>query len=84
MTSSSVGKEPTSISCDDEDCEMLPNASFVNNFNVDESREIIVPHTKRAKTLTSYLWNCFVKIGVGKDGKKNANARLVGRNTLCK
>ena len=41
MTSSSVEKEPTSISCDNEDCEMLPNASFVNNSNVDESRETI-------------------------------------------
>ena len=51
MTSFSVKKEPTSISCDDEDCEMLQNASFVNNSNVDESHETIEPQTKRAKTL---------------------------------
>ena len=52
MTSSNVGKEPTSISCDDKDCQMLSNASFVNNSNIDESHETIEPQTKRVKTLT--------------------------------
>ena len=79
MTSSSVGKEPSIISCDDEDCEMLLNASLVNNSNVDESQETIEPHTKRAKTLTSNVWNCFVKIGVGKDGKEKCKCKACGK-----
>ena len=83
MTSSSVRKEPTSISCDDEDCEMLSNASFVNNSNVDESHETIEPHTKRAKTLTSYVWNCFVKIGIGKDGKERCKCNAYGTEHTC-
>ena len=70
MTSSSVGNEPTRISCDDEDYEIFPNASLLNNSNVDESHETTEPQTKRAKTLTSDVWNCFVKIGVGKDDKE--------------
>ena len=83
MTSFSVGKEPTSISCDDEDCEMFPNASFVNNSNVDESHETIEPQTKRAKTLTSDVWNCFVKIGVGKDGKEKCKCKACGKEYTC-
>ena len=69
MISSIVGNEPTSISCDDEDCQMLPNASFVNDSNVDESHGTIEPQTKRAKILTSDVRNYFMKIGVDKDGK---------------
>ena len=83
MTSSSVGKEPASISCDDEDREMLPNDSFVNNSNVDESHETIEPQTKRAKTLTSDVWNCFVKIGVGKDDKEKYKCKACGKEYTC-
>ena len=54
MTSSSVGNErnTTSISCDDEDCQMLENPSFVSKTNVDESHDTIEPQTKKAKALT--------------------------------
>ena len=79
MTSSSVGKEPTSISCDDEDCQMLPNASFVNDSNVDKSHRTIEPQTKRAKTLTSYVWNYFMKIGIDKDGKEKCKCKAYGK-----
>ena len=83
MTYSSVRKEPTSISCDDEDCEILSNASFVNNSIVDESHETIEPQTKRAKTLTSNVWKCFVKIGVGKDGKEKCKCKACGKEYTC-
>ena len=83
MASSSVGKEPTSINCDDKDCQMLPNASFVNNYNVDESHETIEPQIKRAKTLTSNVWNYFMKIGVGKDGKEKCKCKACGKECTC-
>ena len=53
MASSSVGNEPntTSISCGDEDCQMLQTPSFVSNTNIDESHETIEPQTKKAKAL---------------------------------
>ena len=67
MASSSVGNEPntTGISCNDEDCQMLQNSSFVSNTNIDESHEIIEPQTKKAKTLTSNVWNFFCETWVG-------------------
>ena len=70
MASSSVGNEPntTSISCDDEDCQMLENPSFVSKTNVDESHDTIEPQTKKAKALTSDVWNFFMKIEMGNDG----------------
>ena len=51
MASSSVGNEPntTGISCNDEDCQMLQNSSFVSNTSIDESHEIIEPQTKRPR-----------------------------------
>ena len=59
MTSSSVGKElnATSISCLYEDCQMLENPNFVSNPKVDESHNTIEPQTKKAKALTSDVWN---------------------------
>ena len=55
MASSSVGNEPNTIgiSCDDEDCQMLQNPSFMSNTNIDESHETIKPQTKLTKALTS-------------------------------
>ena len=85
MASSSVGNEPntTGISCNDEDCQMLQNSSFVSNTNIDESHEIIEPQTKKAKTLTSDVWNFFVKLGLGKDGKEKCKCKACGKEYTC-
>ena len=85
MASSSVGNEPntTGISCNDEDCQMLQNSSFVSNTNIDESHEIIEPQTKKAKTLTSDVWNFFVKLGLGKDDKEKCKCKACGKEYTC-
>ena len=72
MASSSVGKKPNtaSISCDDEDCQMLEKPSFVSKTNVDESHDTCEPQTKNVKALTSNVLIFFEKIGVGNDGKE--------------
>lgn len=84
MASSSVGKTPNtnSSSCDaEDDCQMLQNPSFMIKIDVDK---IIEPQTKRSKTLTSHVWNYFVKIGVGKDGKEKQMQGLWELIYLCK
>ena len=83
MTSSSVGNEAntTNISCDaEDDCQILQNPTVVGNIDVDE---IVQPQTKKAKTLTSDVWNYFVKIGVIKDGKEKCKCRACGKEYSC-
>ena len=89
MASSSVGNGPNTVStnCDTkddcqntvntscdakDDCQMLPNPSFRSNIDVDE---IVEPTSKKTKTLISNVWNCFVKNGVGKDGKEKCKCK---------
>ena len=38
---------------------MLENPSFVSKTNVDESNDTIEPQIKKAKALTSDVWNFF-------------------------
>ena len=85
MASSSVGNGPntTGISCDDEDFQMLQNPSFVSNTNNDDSHETIEPQTKKAKALTSNVWNFFVKLGVGKDGKEKCKCKDYEKEYTC-
>ena len=72
---SSVGNRvnTTSIDCDaEDDCQILQNPTVVSNTDVDE---IVQSQTKKAETLTSNVWNYFVKIGVSKDGKQKCKCR---------
>ena len=57
ITSSSIGNgsNTTRINCDvEDDQQMSQNSNFVSNTHVNE---IVEPKTKKAKTLTSNVWN---------------------------
>ena len=71
----------TSIDCDVEDAyHILQNPIVVSNTDVDE---IVQSQAKKAKTLTSNVWNYFVKIWVSKDGKEKCKCRVCGKEYSC-
>ena len=85
MTSSdsSVGNKvnTTSIDCDvKDDYQILQNPTVVSNTDVDE---IFQSQTKKAKTLTSDVWNYFVKNGMSKDGKEKCKCRACQKEYSC-
>ena len=45
--------------------------------------KIVEPKTKKAKALTSNVWNFFVKIGVDKDGKEKCKCKACGKEYTC-
>ena len=82
-SSSGVGNRvnTTSNDCDaEDDCQILQNSIVVSNTDVDE---IVQSQTKKAKTLTSNVWNYFVKIRVSKDGKEKCKCRACGKEYSC-
>ena len=82
MASSSVGKAPNITNNFDveDDCPVLQNLSIVRNIATNETVEL---GTKKAKTLTSNVWNFFVKIGVSKDGKEKYKCKTCGNEYTC-
>ena len=77
----SKGSNTTRINCDVEDNQqMSQNPNFVSNTHVNK---LVEPKTKKAKALTSNVWNFFVKFGVDKDDKEKCKCKACGKKYTC-